>query len=63
MTLPSLPIKPSPPVREPELVSKWTIVNDEWVQVQFLLARSASGLCDHPADRNRVNARSTPNGS
>lgn len=57
MTLPSpLPIKPSLPVREPELVSKWTIVNDEWVQVQFLLARSASGLSDRPA-------RSASNGS
>jgi hypothetical protein len=55
--LPSpLPIKPAP-AREPELVSKWTIVNDHWVEAQFLLARSASGLSDRPA------ARSARNGS
>lgn len=56
--LPSPPIKPPEAVREPVLTPKWTIVNDEWVQAQFLLARGASGLCDHPADRNRVYARS-----
>jgi hypothetical protein len=31
---------------------KWTILNDEWVRVQFLLARSASGLSDRPAARS-----------
>lgn len=34
---------------EPVLTPKWTIVNDEWVQAQFLLARSKSGLSDRPA--------------
>lgn len=43
-----LPIKPAPTAREPELVSKWTIVNDEWVQALFLLARGKSGLSDRP---------------
>lgn len=48
--LPSpLPIKPAPTAREPELVSKWTIVNDHWVEAQFLLARGKSGLSDKPA--------------
>ena len=55
--LPSpLPIKPAPTAREPELVSKWTILNDEWVQATFLLARGKSGLSDRPA-------RSARNGS
>lgn len=38
-------------------LSKWVMVNDEWVEAQFLLARSASGLSDRPA------ARSARNGS
>ena len=48
-TLPSpLPIKPAPIAREPELVSKWTIVNDEWVQVYRKIVRAGSGLREVP---------------
>ena len=50
--LPSLPIKPSPPVREPELVSKWTIVNDEWVSVYRQIVRTSSGLRETPLARS-----------
>lgn len=58
MTASPLPIKPSEAARAPELTSKWTMVNDHWVEAQFLLARGKSGLSDRPADRHRVNARS-----
>jgi hypothetical protein len=47
--LPSpLPIKPAPTAREPELVSKWTIVNDEWVSVYRQIVRTSSGLREIP---------------
>lgn len=34
---------------EPVLTTKWTMKNDHWVEAQFLLARSKSGLSDRPA--------------
>ena len=50
--LPSpLPIKPAP-AREPELVSKWTIVNDEWVSVYRQIVRTSSGLREIPLARS-----------
>ena len=50
--LPSpLPIKPAP-AREPELVSKWTIVNDEWVRVYRQIVRTSSGLRETPLARS-----------
>lgn len=39
----------SPKGSEPVPTAKWTIINDEWVQAQFLLARGKSGLSDRPA--------------
>jgi hypothetical protein len=43
-----LPIKPAPTAREPELVSKWTFLNDEWVQVYRQIVRTGSGLREIP---------------
>lgn len=48
-----LPSPSTPVLPDKEVLTKWTIVNDEWVQAQFLLARGKSGLSDRPATETR----------
>ena len=48
MTSPSIPTKHEQGTKE-VLTSKWTMVNDHWIEAQFLLARGKSGLSDKPA--------------
>lgn len=51
MTLP-IPL-PTPSLSKrkgEEALTKWTIINDHWVEAQFLLARGKSGLSDRPAN-------------
>lgn len=54
--LPSLPIKPSPPVREPEDIEAMLLL---WRSEKPDDRQAALEM----ADRNRVNARSARNGS
>jgi hypothetical protein len=39
----------TPPHLDPTILPKWTIRNDEWVQVHCEILRGPNGLSDRPA--------------